>query len=308
MKSSVLLMAAALLSGAASAHIVLAEDEAASGSYYAGAFRVGHGCDGKATTSVKIALPEGVLTARPRPKTGWTIDIEKAPLAAPVKGEGGREITERVAAITWTGSLDPDYFDVFEIMMKLPQSEGPIYFPTVQSCGDEVLSWTDIPAAGQAWHDVPHPAPILTLIASGHSDAHAGHDAAVLAPVRVEGAWARAAIAGGNGAAYASLVNDTDAADRLIAVKGDVAKAIEIHEMTMTDGVMQMRKIDGLDVPAKGRAELAPGGNHIMLIGLTAALTEGETLSLTFVFEKAVEVVVQLPVGKAGASDAHDHH
>jgi len=70
---------------------------------------------------------------------------------------------------------------------------------------------------------------------------------------------------------------------------------------------MQMRKQDGLDVPAGGSVELKPGGNHIMLIGLTRALNEGDTLTLTFVFEKAGEVNVALPIGKAGGT-SHDRH
>ena len=176
MKRPLTAIAAALvLSAAASAHIVLADPEAEAGSYYAGAFRVGHGCDGKATTSVEIEIPDGILTARPRPKPGWTIAVKTAPLAEPVAAEGGRQITERTVSIAWSGELSPDQFDEFEILMKLPAGEGPIYFPVVQTCGGDAVAWTDIPAAGQAWHDVPHPAPVLTLIAPAGHDGHAGH-------------------------------------------------------------------------------------------------------------------------------------
>lgn len=176
MKKAVPAIYAALaLTAAANAHIVLAEPEAEAGSYYAGAFRVGHGCDGKATTSVEIAIPDGILTARPRPKPGWTIAVKTAPLAEPVTVEGGRQIAERTASIVWTGELPPDQFDEFEILMKLPAGEGTIYFPVVQNCGDDAVAWTDIPAAGQAWHDVPHPAPVLNLHAAAGHAGHAGH-------------------------------------------------------------------------------------------------------------------------------------
>lgn len=131
-------------------------------------------------------------------------------------------------------------------------------------------------------------------------------ETATAGTVTISDSWSRAAIAGGNGAAYATIASN-GAADRLIAVKGDVATAIEIHEMSTEGGVMQMRKLDGLDVPAGGRVELKPGGNHIMLIGLTRALNEGDTLTLTFVFEKAGEVNVALPIGKAGGT-SHDRH
>ena len=305
MKTIIAATAALTLAGTASAHIVLAEDTAKAGSYYAGFFRVGHGCDGKATTAIRITIPEGVLTARPQAKPGWTIAIEKAPLAEAVKGEGGHEIAERVAAISWTGELSPEQFDEFGVLMKLPDGAGPLYFPTVQRCGEAEIAWTDIPAPGQAWHDVPHPAPILTLAAADDASAMA-QGAATAGALSIQHAWVRAAIAGGNGAAYAQIAN-SGAADRLIAVKGDIAPAIEIHEMTMVDGVMQMRRVDGLDIPAGGAAELKPGGYHVMMIGLTRDLKAGESVTLTFVFEHAGEVTLSLPVGKAG-SDAHDQH
>lgn len=156
-------------------------------------------------------------------------------------------------------------------------------------------------------------AAILTMgaphaAAHNHAGSHE-HEAAPTANdiVRVEDAWARAAIAGGNGAAYARIVNDGEEADRLIAVKGDAANVVEIHEMSTEGGVMKMRKLDALEVPAKGVAELKPGGNHVMLIGLKDALSEGGALSLTFVFENAGEVAMELPIRKAGGH-GHDKH
>ena len=292
-------IAALALTGGASAHIVLAEDTADAGAYYAGFFRIGHGCDGQATASVRIEIPAGVLTARPQPKPGWTVTVETAPLPEPVKGEGGHEIAERVAAITWAGTLPADQFDQFGVLMKLLDAAGPLYFPTVQSCGEAEIRWTDIPAPGQAWHEAPHPAPVLTLTSAG--------DAAVAGPLSVAGAWSRGGIEGGNGAAYARIANDGDTPDRLIAVKGDIAGAVEVHETVADGDVMQMRKVDGLDIPAGGAAELKPGGHHIMLIGLTRTLNEGDTVNLTFVFEKAGEISIALPVRRSGGKP-HDHH
>ena len=96
-----LLLAALLAAGPASAHIVFAEPSAEAGGYYAGFLRVGHGCDGAATVSLRVEIPEGVLTARPQPKPCWTLSIETVALAQPVAGEGGAMLTERVAAVTW---------------------------------------------------------------------------------------------------------------------------------------------------------------------------------------------------------------
>lgn len=130
------------------------------------------------------------------------------------------------------------------------------------------------------------------------------------ATVTVNDAWVRAS-AGGNGAAYATLANAGTADDRLIAVKGDAAASIELHEVIMEGDVMQMRPVDGIAVPAGGSAELKPGGSHIMLIGLKAPLAEGDHVALTFVFETAGEIALDVPVQAAastGHEGGHDHH
>ncbi|MHA6718603.1 YcnI family protein [Sphingomonas sp. RS6] len=170
------LAAASLLvvPGAALAHIVFAEPQAAPGSYYAGFLRVGHGCDGQDTVSIRVEIPEGVVSARPQPKPGWTLAIEHAPLATPVKGEGGATITTRVSAITWTGRLPADQFDQFGLMMKLPDTAGPLYFPTVQRCTGDENAWINLPASPAAWHATKMPAPML-MLASPEGAGHAAH-------------------------------------------------------------------------------------------------------------------------------------
>ena len=170
--ASALALAAA---GAAQAHIVLSPDHAPAGGYYAVAFRVSHGCDGSPTTALRVEVPAAVLTAKPQPKPGWTLQIERESLATPVKGEGGRAITQRVKAITWTGRLPDDEFDTFGITVKLPAGAAPLYFPAVQTCEAGATRWTDIPAPGQAWHAVPHPAPVLTPEPAGEGMAAMAH-------------------------------------------------------------------------------------------------------------------------------------
>jgi periplasmic copper chaperone A len=147
----------------AMAHVVFAEPKARSGSYYPGFFRVSHGCGPSDTLSVRISIPEGVVSARPQPKPGWTLNIEKTPLATPIKGEGGTIIKDKVTAITWTGRLSADQFDQFGVMMKLPDSPGPLYFPVEQKCVAGENRWVNIPAPGQAWHSVTNPAPVIEL-------------------------------------------------------------------------------------------------------------------------------------------------
>lgn len=158
---------------AAQAHVVFAEPEARPNSYFAGFLRVSHGCGSSPTRAVRVEIPEGVNIARPQPKPGWTLEIERARLAAPIQSEGGA-ITERVTAITWRGDLPADQFEQFGIMMRLPDRAGPLYFPVIQTCAEGEQRWTQIPAAGAAWHSVPRPAPVLTLAAPA-PDPHAHH-------------------------------------------------------------------------------------------------------------------------------------
>ena len=154
---------AAIVPAAAAAHIVFAEPQANAGSYYAGFLRVSHGCGASPTRSVRVELPAAIVSARPQPKPGWTLTIEHRPLPAPVRGEGGAAITERVSAITWTGDLPADQFDQFGIMMKLPDTAGSLYFPTRQTCASGRNDWVNIPASPAAWHATAMPAPMLVV-------------------------------------------------------------------------------------------------------------------------------------------------
>ena len=116
--------------------------------------------------------------------------------------------------------------------------------------------------------------------------------------ISVDQPYARATPAGAaTGAAYMTLTNKAQAADRLTAVSSDVADKLQIHEMAVVNGVMQMRQLaDGLPVPAGGSVVLKPGGYHIMLIGLKKPLKAGETFPLTLTFEKAGNISVTVPV------------
>ena len=169
------LAAGCVLSAPALSHIVFDRDEGAADGYYAGALRVSHGCGASPTRSIRVEIPEAIISARPQPKAGWTVTIEKEPLKQPMTGEGGRKITERVKAISWTGNLPNDQFEQFGIMMKLPAKAGPLYFPTTQTCETGRNDWTAIPASPETWHDVENPAPMLIVKGTTTPDAHAGH-------------------------------------------------------------------------------------------------------------------------------------
>ncbi|NIA70197.1 copper chaperone PCu(A)C [Pelagibius litoralis] len=123
--------------------------------------------------------------------------------------------------------------------------------------------------------------------------------------LKIETPWARATPGQAkNGAAYLMIHNAGAAGDRLIAAASDAAQRVELHSHTNVDGVMQMRQVEGVDVPAGGMATLKPGGYHVMLMGLKAPLREGDRFPVTLTFEKAGDVAVEVSVEAVGSMGA----
>ena len=89
------------------------------------------------------------------------------------------------------------------------------------------------------------------------------------------------------------------------------ARKAELHTHIHDQGIMRMRLVARITVPAGAAATLKPGGDHVMLMGLTAPLKKGDTLSLTLVFEHAGEIAVAVPIGAIGArgpaATSHGH-
>ena len=106
------------------------------------------------------------------------------------------------------------------------------------------------------------------------------------------------------GGGFLTIENEGPEADRLVSATSAVAGDTQIHEMAMEGEVMKMRELPGgLEIPAGETVVLAPGGFHIMFMGLKQPFVEGETVPVTLTFEKAGSVEVLLPV-EAAAADA----
>jgi copper(I)-binding protein len=126
--------------------------------------------------------------------------------------------------------------------------------------------------------------------------------------VAVEKAWSRATAEGAStGAVYLILKNDGPA-DRLVAASAPVAERVELHIMSMEGGVMRMRELSAIEVPAQGTVEFKPGGLHLMLVGLKQPLKEGDRYTLTLKFEKAGTVQAPVTVAPLGATGHPDTH
>ena len=134
---------------------------------------------------------------------------------------------------------------------------------------------------------------VIALVASLLSACEANHSVAVL------DAWARANAPGQTvGAAYMTLISAQDST--MVKVESDIAGTVQIHSMSMDNGVMKMRMLEELPLPAGKAEKLAPGGFHLMLFDLKKPLTAGESVKLTLTFRgnagKVTQQVVTLPV------------
>ncbi len=109
-----------------------------------------------------------------------------------------------------------------------------------------------------------------------------------------------------NGAVFFDIHNHLEEDDRLIAVSADVSEKVEMHTHSHDNGVMQMREVEGYDIPAGTALTFAPMGHHIMLIGLTSRLEQGQSFPLTLTFENAGEKTVDVMIVKPGEVP-HNH-
>jgi copper(I)-binding protein len=99
-------------------------------------------------------------------------------------------------------------------------------------------------------------------------------------------------------AAFMQLENSSASILSIVNATSDVAKVVELHAHVHEDGMMKMRRVDTIDVPANGKAVLQPGGLHIMLIDLHEDLKLDQKVSLTLEFSDGSTTVVEAPVRK----------
>jgi copper(I)-binding protein len=170
-----------------------------------------------------------------------------------------------------------------------------------------------LPAASLACaaHETHAAADLPVILTGGMSHAH-GHAApgeASLGDIAVTGAFARAAAApGGASAAYMTL-NAASSPDRLVSAASPAAARVELHTHTLdAQGVARMMQVQAIEVAPGSPTELKPGGLHVMLMGLTAPLAEGQSIPLTLTFEKAGAVTLDVPVRAVGSMPMSHAH
>jgi periplasmic copper chaperone A len=165
---AILLLAGAATLGAPAqtfAHITLESPQSPVGASYKAVLRVPHGCEGSATTAVKVRIPEGFTSVKPMPKPGWKLDVMRGKYEKPVSVRG-TSVSEGVTEVDWSGGNLPDaYYDEF-VLTGFVGEEGRagemLYFRVVQECEKGVNRWIEIPESGKA--EPPEPAAGLMLL------------------------------------------------------------------------------------------------------------------------------------------------
>lgn len=332
---SISVMSAVMIAwaGGATAHVSIDNRNVKHGSFKA-RFNVPHGCDGAATKTVIVTVPEGIIGVKPMPKAGWHLETTKGKFARAYDFHHGMKVSEGVTSVTWNGGhLPNEFFDEFVMSIFVTDAfkgGDKIYFPVTQICKSGRLDWVEKPKDGQDPHSLESPAPFITVMAADKDDAsahhhHGGGDKAASAPkaasitvgaLGITAARVRETPGGATlTAGYLTIANTGTGEDRLVSAHFDVAERTEIHETTMDDGMMRMRhRPDGLVIPAGGTLEMKSGGAHIMLLDVKAPIKAGGTITGKLKFEKAGEADVSFTVeplassgSTGGASGSHDH-
>ncbi|MGS2742154.1 copper chaperone PCu(A)C [Halomonas sp. LS-001] len=97
-------------------------------------------------------------------------------------------------------------------------------------------------------------------------------------------------------AAFMTLHNSSDTPVSLVAAGNSITEHTEMHNHVEADGVMQMRQIETIEIPAGGETTLAPGGLHLMLIGLESPIRKGDNVSLNLTFDNGETLEFSAPV------------
>jgi periplasmic copper chaperone A len=122
-------------------------------------------------------------------------------------------------------------------------------------------------------------------------------DPAIEGAVRIEDPYARAVPPGQpNSAVFMVIENRGPTPVAVVAAESPAAATVELHTHRMADGMMQMRRIERIELPAGESVALAPGGLHVMLIGLTEPLAPGMDVPLTLLFDDGTRAEVTAPV------------
>ena len=163
--------------GSAWAHVSVQPTEGANGSFTTLTYQVPNEKDDANTTKIVVSFPKAqpILFASVQPVPGWTANVAKTQLDAPVE-EHGESISEQLSTVTWTadsgGGIKPGEFQQFKVSLQLPESGEALATPTAQTYSDgDTVNWDQATPEGGPEPDYPQPEVTLTAASEdGHGD------------------------------------------------------------------------------------------------------------------------------------------
>lgn len=310
-----------LLALPALAHVHLAPEHAVRGTTGEFTFTVGHGCDGAATTAVRLILPPEIVKAVPQASGDWTVTAQTAQQDRPgtVEWLGKGAPADKPLPLTVTLSVAPD------------AQPGPVPLRVMQVCGKTQIGWTQFdahakpmdhdsmdhgsmdhgamdhgamdhgaapatpaaPAAPAAAGD-DRPAPVLVIDASASTFAAVTQNGVTLLDGSVKAPPAPTAR---TVSAHLVLRNEGPGDKMLVSVSSPAAEKVELHSMKVDNGIARMRAAqDGIALPPKVAVDMMDAGYHVMLIGPRQQLKAGETVPVTLTFQDGTALTAALPV------------
>jgi periplasmic copper chaperone A len=126
--------------------------------------------------------------------------------------------------------------------------------------------------------------------------------------IEVSDAWARVSAQGMNSAVYFVIENHNAETDELIGAASDVAEAVEVHESRMEGDVITMNLVEVVALAPSTKVEFAPGGYHVMLIGLKQDLQPGDEIEVTLQFKDSPDITIKTPVREASGTQGMEGH
>lgn len=195
--------------------------------------------------------------------------------------EGGIVIAANESAALQPGGLHVMLLDLQQNLVEGEAIQAALNFEILDDSGE---------ASGETFTQIIG-LPILTEPPAPHT-------------LIIQNVWGRPAAgdgsdtmpAGSVSAVYLTIYNPGETQERLIAAETEAADIVEIHEVTMQNDVMQMRPVEGVDIPAGETVALAPGGLHIMLLDVRQPLLTGEAIMLHLHFESGEEISLAVPI------------
>ncbi|MEI7059119.1 YcnI family protein [Nocardioides sp. CCNWLW239] len=166
-----------LVAAPASAHVTVTPTETAAGAYTVLTFSNGHGCEGSPTKQITIQVPEGINDVTPTRQPFYDVKVVTEKLDQPIEDAHGNKLTERDARVVYTAKtpLPDGQRDAFEVSLQLPEKEGMLAFPVIQTCEKGETAWIEEAPEGST-EEPENPAPAFEVTAATAEDGHGAEE------------------------------------------------------------------------------------------------------------------------------------